>query len=159
MNYEDKYNKTIESIKRIYDQADSFGKELMEKEFPELRESEDERIRKELIAFLERKQLIPTETKNEWIAWLEKQGEQKSSWSEDDEARLETTIKLIEENPYNSKQVVNGIVNWLKSLKPQKHWKPSEEQMEALDKAKNNPANYYDIRLGLQSLYNDLLKL
>ena len=43
--------------------------------------------------------------------------------------------------------------------KLQSHWKPSEEQMNALDKAKNNPANYYDIRLGLRSLYNDLKKL
>ena len=38
------------------------------------------------------------------------------------------------------------------------HWKPSEEQMEALDKAKNCPANYYNVRLTLESLYNDLKK-
>ena len=80
MNYEEKYNQSIEAIKRIYEQADSFGKELMEKEFPELLESEDERIRKELISFItNRDNWFPKEeTKASWIAWLEKQGEQKS---------------------------------------------------------------------------------
>ena len=47
--------------------------------FPELKESEDERIKKDIITYLstaEDKELIPYET---WIAWLEKQGEQKST--------------------------------------------------------------------------------
>lgn len=51
--------------------------------FPELKEeSEDERIRKEIIAFLHSKNgyMTPNEDwdfHNRWIAWLEKQGEQK----------------------------------------------------------------------------------
>ncbi len=47
--------------------------------FPELKESEDEKIRREIITYLstvEDKELIPYES---WIAWLEKQGEQPSS--------------------------------------------------------------------------------
>lgn len=66
---------TFEKLQRIYDQADSFGKSLMEKEFPELKESENERIRKELISFItDRKNWFPKEeTKSSWIAWLEKQ--------------------------------------------------------------------------------------
>lgn len=47
MNYEKAYKEVIESIKRIHNQADSYGKELMEKEFPELHElSETEMIEK-----------------------------------------------------------------------------------------------------------------
>jgi len=45
--------------------------------FPELKESEDERIKNEIIDYIstaEDKVLIPYES---WIAWLEKQGEQK----------------------------------------------------------------------------------
>ena len=42
----------------------------LEKEFPELKESEDERIRKEIYNFL-----IDMECKKEWIAYLEKQKE------------------------------------------------------------------------------------
>lgn len=74
--------KTLEKLQRIYDQADSFGKSLMEKEFPELKESDDERIRKELLQNLKerfgtrgsmgRNLDMPTV-----IAWFEKKGEQK----------------------------------------------------------------------------------
>ena len=81
MNYEEKYNQTIESIKRIYNQADSYGKELMEKEFPQLRESEDERIKKCIGMCLtdvteQRFEEFNT-TLKDCLAWLEKQGEQK----------------------------------------------------------------------------------
>ena len=50
-------------------------------------------------------------------------------------------------------------INWLKSLRPQLHWKPSEEQMEAL---KWQIKNTYDgswQRKESESLYNDLKKL
>lgn len=54
--------------------------------FPELKESEDERIRKELIDAVqglwdtdELPQPLSVKRKNQWIAWLEKQGEQKST--------------------------------------------------------------------------------
>lgn len=98
MKYEEKYNQTIESIKRIYEQVDSFVKELMDKEFPELRESEDERIRKELISFiLDRKNWFPKEeTKASWIAWLEKQGEQKPTDKVEQKPYPETLDKAIE---------------------------------------------------------------
>ena len=47
--------------------------------FPELKESEDERIRKELIFYLRYQHSISEnfEDIGKWIAWLEKQGEQK----------------------------------------------------------------------------------
>ncbi len=55
--------------------------------FPELKESEDERIRKELIAFLKETieyggispDIWTMNNAKKWIAWLEKQGEQKSA--------------------------------------------------------------------------------
>ena len=68
---------TFKKLKRIYDQADSFGKKLMEKEFPELIENKDERIRKELIEALKQldkeKCSICTYPYLDWAAWLEKQ--------------------------------------------------------------------------------------
>jgi hypothetical protein len=60
-------NQTLEKLKRIYNQADSFGKELMEKEFPELKENEDERIKGAIIDHLKDNGLT------EWASWLEKQ--------------------------------------------------------------------------------------
>ena len=57
----------------------SYDKETIEYIFPELREeSEDERIRKDIIAYIEiANQILPQFQKDKWIAWLEKQGEQK----------------------------------------------------------------------------------
>ena len=45
--------------------------------FPELKESEDERIRKELISFLQlpHPQFAGKRNQEKWLAWLEKQGE------------------------------------------------------------------------------------
>ena len=77
---------TLEKLQRIYDQADIFGKSLMEKEFPELKESEDEKNIKNLIDEL-KSSLRAAKCQNdatrgghekriallEWgIAWLEK---------------------------------------------------------------------------------------
>lgn len=95
--------------------------------FPELRESEDERIRKEIRDFL-----IDMECKKEWIAHMEKQKEQKpAEWSEEDENRLNAVVELLENSsaihPNYSRR---KLIIWLKSLRPS--WKPSEEQMAAL---------------------------
>lgn len=171
MSYEEKYKEAIESIKRIYNQADSYGKELMEKEFPDLAESKDERIMKNCIHFLElqKEHHASTIEIDECIAWLEKQGEKhfeeniemvNPSWSEEDEEMVDFMIEFIESLWWRKDltQRKDNVLSWLKSLKPNR-WKPSEEQMEALNKAKNSPANYYDTKLSLQSLYNDLKKL
>lgn len=73
---------TLTKLKRIYNQADSFGKELMEKEFPEVFDSGDEKIRKEIkrmITYfygsnLNYEHLVAEE---DMIDWLEKQEEKK----------------------------------------------------------------------------------
>ena len=59
-------------------------KEKLEKIFPELAESEDEITRKSLIRFLKSPfvhENITDEKVAPWIAWLEKQGENKSDFS------------------------------------------------------------------------------
>lgn len=61
---------------------------------------------------------------------------------------------------------------WLKSLRPQSHWKPSKEQMKALYSALNDAISLYSNEVSpsyeeisrmhfdvLESLYNDLKKL
>lgn len=72
--------KTIETIKQMI--ADGqISQEVAEKYFPELKESEDERIRKELVDFIYDKTdtYELREKSNSWLAWLEKQAEQKST--------------------------------------------------------------------------------
>lgn len=80
-DYEKKYKEALEVAKRklCFDKAgmvDSFTPNDIYEMFPELKESEDEKIRKELIGFLRN---IPNSnyTCEEMALWLEKQGGQK----------------------------------------------------------------------------------
>lgn len=73
MDYEKKYKKALERAKKG---------ECLENIFPELKESEDDKIRKGLIQHLQelRKShvnLMTKDTYDSWIAWLEKQGKTK----------------------------------------------------------------------------------
>jgi len=214
MNYEQKYNEALEWARSIYPHTCGSEKEDLEHFFPELSESEDERIRKEIISFVlevlsRQKDNYEDRKFDSWLAWLEKQKEQKpAEWSEEDGKNLEETLYFIREFQQSNRckdegDMQNSVTceNWLKSrfksLRPQPHkewteedekniteilcilhmaslsdetrtrlcnwirnihphWKPSEEQMEALDNARF--CKFYD-RNELDSLYEDLKKL
>lgn len=71
-----------------------------------------------------------------------------AEWSEEDERRfisleesLDDYLDYVGEDTSlpkcqrkSTKEKVISISNWLKSLRSQKQWKPTEEQMDALDK-------------------------
>ena len=104
-------------------------------ELKETKESEDERIRKEIIYFLSRNTFQLGEDIDKyksWLAWLEKQGEQKpTEWSEEDETRikqllgwLDTLKNYIHYDALVSLDLrreridkVSKLESWLKSLK------------------------------------------
>ena len=100
--------------------------------FPELKESEDERIRKELIEFVKHRGGF----KQEYIAWLEKQAEQKSIWNEEDEHRIKLLEALCEDKLFES--VPNSTmygemrktIDWLNFLRPQskQEWNEEDER-------------------------------
>lgn len=180
--------------------------------FPELKESEDERIRKHLIARL--KPLAENDgifdyliTKDRVLAYLEKQKEQKpvhtakemwkemrlevyaqasgnrhepnysddstkmfslcdideifekigdstvgsqsAEWSEEDELMRTAVIQTLK--MFGGRGTTEMQIDWLKSLRPQPHWKPSKVQMKALNEVANDGV--------LLDLFNDLLKL
>jgi len=81
-----RYDEAIEKARNIVNSINVglIGKDSFESVFPELKESEDERIRKELIDFLEYYRLnnvLDSKTVfllTDSVAWLERQGEQKS---------------------------------------------------------------------------------
>ena len=77
-----RYDKAVEKIKYVMEHGVSpvLNKEDLQDIFPELKKSEDERIRKELIDFIFDKTdtYELREKSNSWLAWLEKQGEKKS---------------------------------------------------------------------------------
>lgn len=79
-----RYDEAIEKLRSLHDDYDTVStlidiKEELEQIISELKESDDDRIRKEIIKFIK---VSKPEWENyrdysSWIAWLEKQGEQK----------------------------------------------------------------------------------
>jgi len=139
---------------------------------------EDERIRKELINLLRNlfnnySYFIKDPFYTECISWLEKKGEQKSNWSEEDEKRVErllgwldTLINYIHHDAIVSldlrrerMQQIEQLKTWLKSLQFQNTWKPSDEQMNALDSTLQYSQVSHNSFDYLNALYNELKKL
>ena len=140
----------LEEAKRLYKTANADQKYVLERLFPELKESEDEKIRKELLDFCKnRAEYYPNDPKykniSAWIAWLEKKGEQKlTEWSEIDKANLEDSIYFVKEFRRsnlcdNESRLQNSrtCIEWLASLKdrvlpqPKQGW--SEEDKKYLN--------------------------
>jgi len=116
MNYEKAYKEAPERAKSKIE--NDKGHVLYEDDivaiFPELAESEGERISREITEFLgdfnNGEYEIPNEnTIDSWLSWLEKQGKDKPSWSEEDEKIIETMCKEGDLKP--------SEMRWLKSLK------------------------------------------
>ena len=179
---------------------------------PELKESESEKIKKQIIGFITYSKILD-ETKKNWIAWLEKQGEQKpwgeederirqdienlihfaledgsavspaanttkegaiswiqslkdrvqpkQEWSEEDESHIRYLIECLEHCKKGvaltmTTSTSQEYINWLKSLKPQNRWQPSDEQLIQLSNASNGL--YYNCET-LLSLLEQLKKL
>ena len=168
MNYKEKYDKALERMKSWakgeHPECFSEAQKVAEFIFPELKESEDERIRKTIYNCVKwfgfDSHYFKNVSQEECLAWLEKQGEQNLVWGEEDELMFTSTI--------NSLKLTNGVcdmkIDWLKSIKDrvQPHWKPTDEQMQSLYFAiityskKDDCKFTYD---GLNSLYDDLKKL
>ena len=170
----DKYSKEFVEKAKAYDEAVKAAKSKIKNDkdhvlyendildiFPELNESEseDEKIRKAIINFLHEGnpfKNIKKETRQRWIAWLEKQGEQKPAWSEKDKEYINDLIAYFDGG--SLQHVTSDVILWLKSLKDRYTWKPSDEQIEALESATENCA-YSDYQDCLQELIGQLKKL
>lgn len=113
MNIEEKakrYDEAIEKAKDYYHLGDSKhkmaidAKAVMEYIFPELAESEDEKIRKAIIGFLKEEEAKAditskrSKTLCKYIAWLEKQGEQKSECSKENNMFSVEQAKVLDKH-------------------------------------------------------------
>jgi len=82
MDYKKAYNEALERAKKMLASKRSVivEKQALETIFPELQESVDERIRKELLDYLHTRQVVEsltdTKVKMDWITWLENQDRQ-----------------------------------------------------------------------------------
>lgn len=119
-NYKEKYKQALERAKKLYEQGTIT--ESLGFVFPELIEDEDERTRKEILNVF--KQLDEGTTicgRNydyaKWIAWLEKQGEQKQTWKPS-AAQLIVIKSLIEDKNTSKvdKVVLRGMFDEFKQI-------------------------------------------
>lgn len=149
MDYEKAYKEALERAKKELKTCGSMdcdaAKQIF-RFFPELKKSDDERIRKEIISIVKSyRESCVTEGNHRFdncIAWLEKQGksytkkdvddawlkgicdakrelekqgEQKPAWSEEDEEQLDRAIYMMEQ--LDMTKSWDDVYNWLKSLK------------------------------------------
>ena len=118
----------IKIVKSHYPANKQMLNEALEFLIPELKESEDEKIRKDLITFLDEIWHLGKNANfdkwdksdcSNWIAWLEKQGEQKPvEWSEYDEHKVKDIIYFLNsaKKHYASTVELDACVRWLWSL-------------------------------------------
>lgn len=112
-------------LKEFHDTSALFSvRTALETVFPELKEDEDEKIRKELITHCRNTRCVTEEGAEriaKWIAWLEKQGEQNPvefKRSADDKNKLLIIEQILDcANLLISSQELTEIKNWLKALK------------------------------------------
>lgn len=140
MDYEKAYKEALERA-RVWKEKSGMPSDrqgILDDIFPELKESEDEKIRKELIGFLKDNEASfdiksPVCQKIcKYIVWLEKQ--KPVEWSEEDYTKLKSTIALLEHPAVISDngEIVEKTIDWLKSLKPQpkQEWSEEDEEMK-----------------------------
>ena len=144
MDYEKKYKEALERAKRfmsirdVSPEEDPFivAKELCEEIFPELAESEDEWIRKEIIKFIQDFCNPCDPDCDKWIAYLEKQKETITSKTKDYTIANDYTSAYYEERGYK-----NGYADGVRDTKAaiakspveQKPAEWSEEKEKAVD--------------------------
>ena len=105
-NYEKKYKEALEKLQEALAPKDGceisgLTRGCIEEIFPELKESEDEKIKRNIIAALKGEGYYDCDLTNECIAWLEKQGEK---------AQGKTALEAIQEEKIDNKNCATDKV-------------------------------------------------
>ena len=147
LSIEEKAKRYDEALKVLhkYDGVNIiFSQSLKEKMFPKLKESEDEKIKKSLIrlvkAFYDCN--FPTPEgfeRKDILAWIEKQSEQKSAWSEESSAFKDKLLELFQKFRYIKESApTNGdiidyvdahIQELIDTMQKPTEWDGEEEKM------------------------------
>lgn len=122
MDYKERYEMALEGIQEILSSGeDSIKMSRLQLRlqgiFPELAESKDEKVRKEILELVRQSsEILEKKNQERMIAWLEKQGEQKPDWSEKDEKIRQTIInefKQCSEWYCSNGLTKEDCINWL----------------------------------------------
>ena len=156
------YDEALEKARQLcaYPTTKPFISDLQDI-FPELKESEDEKVRKAILELVRQSsEILEKKNQEQMLAWLEKKGEQKpAEWSEDDEKMLQNILECLRNGWKKLPTDILKYESWLKSLRPQSQWKPSEEQIVALKHASNDCSiAFADMKI-LATLYEQLKAL
>ena len=153
IDWKKKYNEALEKIKRYT--IDDYGCTRLKPTdiFPELSESEDEKIKKELIEFIQwaedrgvtRHDFHQAKRPLEWIAWLEKQktiNEKESFiWTKHDEAVRKEAIACLED--WEGAIIrVGGLVDYENILAWLKEELPEKQKEQKLEWSKEDIERY-----------------
>ena len=172
MDYKKLYEEALERAKQWSNgdfghSVDDTPKSIAEFIFPQLKESEDERIRKAIYNCVKwfgfDSYYFKNVSQEECLAWLEKQSE--SKWSEEDEEMLSYTISLLSEFKEVYEADAHKCIDWLKSIKPQpkQEWSVNDERIlynihSYIDYAKDSkyhtPEKMVEAKVWLDSLKN-----
>lgn len=119
----------IKILRELHDKALFSERTALETLHPELKESEDERVRKSIIGFLKTVSSLKDgkTVSNEdfdskellsWVAWLEKQGGQKSTeWDEYDEMYVNALVAIVRKRGATDERLRDELIGWLSCLK------------------------------------------
>lgn len=157
------YDIALDKLKRLFGTGDNCTREELEYVFPELKESDGDRINKAIYNCVKwfgfDSSFFKDVSQEECLAWLEKQGEQKP-WSEEDEKILKDIITDVKFEGYNNDMQANSYkkISWLKSLRPQSTWKPNDEQMHYLSWIANVKLGDSVVEQEVSKHLNELLK-
>lgn len=138
-SYEQKYKAALEWMQGMYDGLHGKTKEEAEKYFTELKESEDERIRKTIIRFFKDQYSKETEmydgsvTVGKAIAWLEKQGEHKDYYTKQELVDMGFSFTLNGDivTPDKMMEDMKKYLAWLEKQgeKEPAEWSDKDENM------------------------------
>ena len=93
---------------------------------PELKEGEDEKIRKDIVTYLAQSANSATlkvnaQKFNKWISWLEKQDQKETTWNKEDEENMNNVLYILNQlkdtSFYKEDDIAGKAINWFKYLK------------------------------------------
>ena len=131
MDYEKAYKEALERAKGLIDFCSDSELKTLENVFPELAESEDEKIRKELLNYLYDVH-DDDEDRARWLAWLEKQGEH---------AKFRESIQIGDEVTRNKDGMLVNLSQLKRVAKPNESKQGEQKAMyhDVCDKCVRQP--------------------
>ena len=180
MDYEKKYREALERAKHLHKDAIDMGESIRAKQceiiFPELKESEDERIKEDLIQWInEFPDIIwRGHYKKDVIAWFEKQDEQKLStiavdemvddYANNKECGNEIFGKPV---PCMIRAYRQGLNDAIKKVVLKPTWSEEDERLcscliedqeNALDDVRNDKYGHSEIISDLKEMYRERIE-